>query len=310
MPREEFPATVKRDLATRAAHFCSNPRCLRLTSGPQVTGSRGTGTGHAAHIRAAAIGGPRYDPGQTPDQRRSIENGIWLCRECGDMVDKDTEGFAPETLHSWRINHEAMIAEIRQKGWSKTIELLRSGPAQPALARRIISIFEDRRVFWASFDVEFPDRVRVSLDNLRHELTKLRSDHWQAAGTLLSINGRSILGFAFVLGCRNRLLPDADIVSADGIVKNHCTHKTVLLKKLLATTVVIPNGTLEYAATDIYRALFSHPKQLPRITFTLPRRNNREMADFKLIPLNALQLHAGTNSVRIGRQIKIVVSRC
>jgi ribosomal protein L37AE/L43A len=176
MPREEFPATVKRDLATRAAHFCSNPRCLRLTSGPQVTGSRGTGTGHAAHIRAAAIGGPRYDPGQTPDQRRSIENGIWLCRECGDMVDKDTEGFAPETLHSWRINHEAMIAEIRQKGWSKTIELLRSGPAQPALARRIISIFEDRRVFWASFDVEFPDRVRVSLDNLRHELTKLRSD--------------------------------------------------------------------------------------------------------------------------------------
>lgn len=176
MPREEFPAAVKRDLATRAAHFCSNPRCLRLTSGPQITGSRGLGTGHAAHICAAAVGGPRYDPSQTPDQRRSIENGLWLCRECGDMVDKDTDGFARETLRSWRTNHEAMIAEVRQKGWSETIELLRSGPAQPALARRIVSIFEDRRVFWASFDAEFPDRVRISLDNLRHQLTGLRSD--------------------------------------------------------------------------------------------------------------------------------------
>jgi hypothetical protein len=92
------------------------------------------------------------------------------------MVDKDTGGFAPETLRSWRKNHETMIAEIRQKGWSETIELLRSGPAQPALARRIVSIFEDRRVFWASFDAEFPDRVRISLENLRHELTRLRSD--------------------------------------------------------------------------------------------------------------------------------------
>jgi len=174
--RDEFPVAVKRDLATRAAHFCSNPRCLRLTAGPQTKGKRGLGTGHAAHICAAALGGPRYEPTQTPDQRRSIENGVWLCRECGDMVDKDAESFEPEVLRSWRRNHEAMIAEVRQKGWSSTIELMRAGQAEPGLARRIVSIFEDRRVFWATFDAEFPDRVRASLDQLRSELTKLRSD--------------------------------------------------------------------------------------------------------------------------------------
>ena len=35
---------------------------------------------------------------------------------------------------------------------------------------------EDRRAFWARFDAEFPDRVRMSLDGLRHELTRLRRD--------------------------------------------------------------------------------------------------------------------------------------
>ena len=30
-------------------------------------------------------------------------------------------------------------------------------------------------MFWARFDAEFPDRVRMSLENLRHDLTHLRA---------------------------------------------------------------------------------------------------------------------------------------
>lgn len=44
----------------------------------------------------------------------------------------------------------------------------------PGVAQEIIALIEDRRAFWARFDAEFPDRVRMSLDGLRHDLTRLR----------------------------------------------------------------------------------------------------------------------------------------
>lgn len=176
MPRHDFPLPVKRELAVRAAHFCSNAQCLRLTAGPRSGDARGLGTGHAAHICAAAQGGPRYDPDQSESQRRSAENGLWLCRECGDMVDKDAAGFTALQLHGWKRDHEAMITEVRQRGWSNSIELLRSGQMAPGLARAVVALVEDRRAFWVRFDAEFPDRVRISLDGLRDDLSRLRRD--------------------------------------------------------------------------------------------------------------------------------------
>lgn len=174
MPRDNFPQPIKAELSLRAAHFCSNPRCLRLTAGPRSGGLRGLATGHAAHICAASPGGPRYDPDQSETERRSAANGLWLCRECGDLVDKDDSGFLADELRTWKRNHETMIAEVRQQGWSRSIELLRSGQMAPSLANEIVALIEDRRAFWARFDAEFPDRVRMSLDGLRHDLTRLR----------------------------------------------------------------------------------------------------------------------------------------
>lgn len=176
MKRDEFLAPVRRELALRAAHFCSNPSCLKLTAGPASRSDRGLQTGHGAHICAAAAGGPRYDPSQSAAERSSAANGIWLCRECGDIVDKDAGGYSVELLHQWKRSHEAMIAEVRTEGYSRSLELLRSARAQPAVAQRVLALVEDRRLFWARFDAEFPDRVRSSLDNLRHELTALRAD--------------------------------------------------------------------------------------------------------------------------------------
>lgn len=166
---------IKRELALRAAHFCSNPHCLKLTAGPRRGSDRGLKTGHAAHIRGASDKGPRYDAAQTVAERIASENGVWLCRECGDIVDKDEVGHPLELLEEWKRNHEAMIAEVRLQGYSRSLELLRSDRAQPGLAAQIVALFEDRRMFWVRFDAEFPDRVRQSLENLRHDLTRLRS---------------------------------------------------------------------------------------------------------------------------------------
>jgi hypothetical protein len=101
------------------------------------------------------------------------------------MVDKDIGGFRVEQLRAWKQDHETMIAEVRQHGWSSSIELLRSGQMAPGLAREIIALIEDRRTFWARFDAEFPDRVRMSLEGLRHDLTRLRRDC--AAGSPLDV---------------------------------------------------------------------------------------------------------------------------
>lgn len=172
--RDDFSATTKRTLAMRSAHFCSNPNCLKLTAGPHSNPAKSLTTGHAAHIHAAAPGGPRYDPNQTPEQRKAASNGLWLCRECGDIVDKDDSPHSPQLLQEWKRDHEALIAEVRTEGYAKSLELLRSSRIEPAVAKQIVSLLEDRRALWESFDAEFPDRVRISLDQLRSRLVELR----------------------------------------------------------------------------------------------------------------------------------------
>ncbi|MFH1345580.1 MAG: hypothetical protein ABIL01_30905 [Pseudomonadota bacterium] len=173
--RDEFSQATKKTLAIRAAHFCSNPDCIKLTAGPHSDESKSLSTGHAAHIHAAAPNGPRYNQAQSPAERRAIANGLWLCRVCGDLVDKDAAPYSAELLRHWKRNHEAMIAEVGTKGYSQSLTLIQTRRAAPALAKQIIAMLEDRRVFWASFDAEFPDRVRHSLDSVRSQLVAWRS---------------------------------------------------------------------------------------------------------------------------------------
>jgi hypothetical protein len=46
----------------------------------------------------------------TPEERESHENGIWLCRNCGTLVDDDKGGFPVEVLLDWK---KRMLAERR-----------------------------------------------------------------------------------------------------------------------------------------------------------------------------------------------------
>jgi hypothetical protein len=58
--------------------------------------------GQAAHITAASPGGARFDPALTPTQRASADNGLWLCQNCGKLIDSDDEHFTVETLRGWK----------------------------------------------------------------------------------------------------------------------------------------------------------------------------------------------------------------
>lgn len=62
--------------------------------------------GVAAHITAASRGGARYDPSLSSEQRKSYDNGIWLCKYCGDLVDKDERTYPVELLRAWKAEVE------------------------------------------------------------------------------------------------------------------------------------------------------------------------------------------------------------
>lgn len=107
--RDEFLATIKTTLAKRAGNHCSNPTCRASTSGPDPSApDRALSTGRAAHICAASPGGPRYDPSQSPAERRSIHNAIHLCITCADLVDQNGGTSATaEALRKWKLDREA-----------------------------------------------------------------------------------------------------------------------------------------------------------------------------------------------------------
>src|ERR1035441_5569741 len=80
-------------MAKRVGMRCSNPNCRQQTSGPREDPRNTVNIGVAAHIAAAASGGPRYDGGLTSTERSSSDNGIWLCQNCAKLIDSDDERY-------------------------------------------------------------------------------------------------------------------------------------------------------------------------------------------------------------------------
>ena len=87
--RDDFTQDTIRKLGERVTLLCSNPSCSAPTKGPHTDRSKTISLGKACHIHAAAPGGPRYDASQLKEERGSIDNGIWLCSNCGTLVDTD-----------------------------------------------------------------------------------------------------------------------------------------------------------------------------------------------------------------------------
>ena len=85
--RDDFSQKTIDRLCERVGGKCSNPNCRRETKGHHSNPQKRVSIGEAAHITAAAEGGPRYNPDLTPEERSSIENGIWLCKSCARMID-------------------------------------------------------------------------------------------------------------------------------------------------------------------------------------------------------------------------------
>lgn len=121
--RDDFSSATKELLANRVGRKCSNPSCRKLTCGASSTPDKITNIGVASHICAAAKGGPRYDASMTPEERKSFENGIWLCQSCSKLIDTDTARYTKELLSNWKkIAEELAILEVETASPARSFE--------------------------------------------------------------------------------------------------------------------------------------------------------------------------------------------
>lgn len=126
--RDDFVQKTKDLLGNRVCWRCCNPDCRKPTRGPNSDTQDFISIGVAAHICAAASGGPRFDPDMTPEERRSYENGIWLCQSCSKLIDDDVIRYNVNLLRTWKDTAERLaIAELESRspiGVDKDRELL------------------------------------------------------------------------------------------------------------------------------------------------------------------------------------------
>lgn len=139
MRSDDFTQRTKRQLAHCVGHICSNPDCQAPTSGPGTETSTLVNVGDAAHITAASPGGPRYNPSLTPEQRRSYENGIWLCVTDARIVDQDETHYSVELLLAWKSQAEERARKDIGKPRVSEIRALTEIPRFVALAKAILA---------------------------------------------------------------------------------------------------------------------------------------------------------------------------
>lgn len=114
--RDDFTPTTKRIMAERVGWRCSFPNCGRITIGPKMgEHDKSLNLGEAAHIVAAAKDGPRFDENTTAEYRKSIHNGIWMCRSHARFIDSDYTEFSVDTLKLWKNEAEERAYELLEQ---------------------------------------------------------------------------------------------------------------------------------------------------------------------------------------------------
>jgi len=193
--RDDFTPNVRSALKQRAGYKCSFPGCNAATEGPSESSPTATSSvGVACHITAAAPGGCRYDPTLTPEERRDIANGIWMCQTHGRMIDNDAVRFPVATLRSWKVEAEQR-AKVAQ---GKPSTLL--APPDHLLAQFVELLTADQvnEKVGVALETSGADAVlgRETTDILRDfliEVAKNALEHGRSSCVTLSVEAQRIV---------------------------------------------------------------------------------------------------------------------
>ena len=178
-------------------------------------GSSSTGgtvlLGVASHICAASPGGPRYDATMTPAQRSHADNGIWMCQQCGKLIDSDTK-YTVDMLHTWRRkSEEATVREIQTR---KIVIPVEAAPMLEDMDGNAIALAQP------AADPTLPARIHAASVADVAKLKKL--DAWPQHPVILSLKAADNKGEYHItdLGSTIRTVGMVAIVSAPGTGKS------------------------------------------------------------------------------------------
>ena len=105
--RDDFSEATKQNAAKRVGYRCSFKDCDRPTVGASLENkNKASSIGVAAHICAAAPGGPRYDASMSADERKDISNCIWMCQNHAKLIDTDEIKYTAALLRQWKQEAE------------------------------------------------------------------------------------------------------------------------------------------------------------------------------------------------------------
>ncbi len=121
MPDAKEVAHPKPTLATvrelySHAFTCAQPECPQWLYRQEPGVVRPVLNSRVSHIHARQPGGPRWKPGMSPADNRSVENLLLMCIPHSYEIDEHEKRFSPELLQEWRV---CQIQEYldRRHGW-------------------------------------------------------------------------------------------------------------------------------------------------------------------------------------------------
>ena len=190
--RDEFTKETKDLLASRVGYKCSFPNCGKDTTGPHIKPDKRVSIGEAAHITAAAPGGARYCVTMTSEERKSANNGIWMCRSHARLVDADEFTYPVELLKSWKYNAEYEQSCVLNGVQGFGIKNQRCKDAIRLVNKDIQNIHGIYNYFWEYYQHNLSDYGDfIEVNNKIMEYWNLFGDKLQnAVATLYSENAK------------------------------------------------------------------------------------------------------------------------
>ena len=73
------------------------------------------------------LGQARYDANMTDEERASISNGIWLCKECARRIDVDEAKYPVALFAEWKVIHEKWISNGKPESAGREIFVKNGG---------------------------------------------------------------------------------------------------------------------------------------------------------------------------------------
>lgn len=165
--RDDFTECTRRKIGQRAGWLCSFPGCRVFTEGATSDDIGRMSVGTASHICAAAPGGPRYDEKMSTDERRSVTNGIWMCRNHGTAIDSPDSKFTTELLRTWKKDAETESRKRVLEGTARLVtEKFQDAGDLRVAAAADIDVFR-RTARWPASSIE----LALTIEGVNESIT-------------------------------------------------------------------------------------------------------------------------------------------